>query len=906
MGEGISMAWWTRIRGLWRREKLGTELDEELRAHVEMRAADNLAAGMSEDDARYDALKRFGNVTLMKERTRDMDIMGWMETAAQDLKFAARMLRKSPGFTAIAVMTLALGIGANTAMFTVVESVMVRQLPYAHAARMVSIGVGDAENIGNTSYLNYKSVKEQTKLMDEVACYIADVGVVQGKNGSVSVTTTRVTPNLFKILGVQPVLGRTFSEEEGHIGGPQAVLLAEGMWKNNFAADPQIIGKTVRVNNQERVVVGVMPAGFRFPDTEGADIVKGVWVPMQPTKEMETERGYDLFDMVGVLKPGVTVVQEQTELGVIVKEIQRLDAKGGKDLKLFVQPYQKLLTGSLNSVFLALVVALGLVLLIACANVANLLIARCAGRQQEFAVRAALGADRMRLMRQLIIEGGLLSALGCAMGFAMACLAVMLVHKMPPDTIPRAEEIAVRWTVVLALAGIATATTIISSVLPALMVGRTDPQRALAGAARSTGTRSGKGRLSKGLVAGEVALSVLLLVATGLLFHTLLNLEHAQLGFQTTDVTAFTAMPADAAGFGNLAVTAEDKNSAPSVAAVTYLPALERMRAVPGVEEAALMSALPLSGVNLGGNFEVVGRPKDEANKPGARYVAVSGRYERVMNTPVIRGRMINEDDSANAPFVVVINETLAKKYFANENPIGKQLDFFGKETGLTKTGTIVGVLGDQVDNSVSAPPQPMMMFSFQQIPTTSLYYAALIKTVVFYVVKTRGNVAVASEMRNVFHQVAPGMAVDNFEALQKTVENSTFSSRLGLYLTGAFAGMAVLMVVAGLYGVLAQVVSYRRREIGLRMALGASPGRILTMVLRQGSVMIVTGLVVGLAAAVFAAKLLNDFLYRVSAVDPWTYIGVAVLLLVVGSVAALVPARRAAAVEPMQALREE
>jgi len=900
------MAWWERVRGLWRREELGQELDEELRAHVEMRAADNLAAGMSEPDARYDALKRFGNVTLMKERTREMDIMGWMETAAQDLKFAARMLRKSPGFTAIAVMTLALGIGANTAMFTVVESVMVRQLPYAHAARMVSIGMGDPENIGSTSYLNYKSVKDQTKLMDDVACYIADVGVVQGKSGSVSVSTTRVTPNVFKILGVQPILGRTFSQEEGNTGGPQAVLLTEGMWKNNFGADPEIIGKTVRVNDQDRIVVGVMPAAFRFPDTEGSDIVKGVWIPMQPTKAMETERGYDVFNIVGELKPGTTVAQEQAELGVVVKEIQRVDAKNTADLKLIVQPYQRLLTGPLNPVFLALVVALGLVLLIACANVANLMIARCVGRQQEFAVRAALGAGRTRLMRQLIIEGGLLSALGCAVGFAVACLAVMLVHKMPPDTIPRAEEIVVRWTVVLALAGIATATTIISSVLPALMVGRTDPQRALQSAARCTGTRSAKGRLSKGLVAGEVALSVLLLVATGLLFHTLLNLEHAQLGFQTVNVTAFTAMPADAAGFGNLAVSAEEKQATPSVSAVIYKPALERVRAVPGVEEAALMSALPLSGVNLDSSFEIVGRPKDPANKMNARVSAVSGRYERVMDTPVVRGRMIDEDDSASAPFVVVINETLAKKYFANKDPVGEQLDFDGEHTGLRKPATIVGVIGDQVDNSVSALPHPLVMFSYQQIPSTSLYYAVLIKTVVFYVVRTRGNVAVAPAMRDVFHQVAPDMAVDNFEALQKTVENSTFSSRLGLYLTGAFAAMAVLMVVAGLYGVLAQVVSYRRREIGLRMALGASPRKILTMVVRQGSVMVVTGLVVGLGVAAFAAKLLKDFLYRVSAVDPWTYVGVAVLLLVVGSVAALVPARRAAAVEPMQALREE
>jgi hypothetical protein len=356
----------------------------------------------------------------------------------------------------------------------------------------------------------------------------------------------------------------------------------------------------------------------------------------------------------------------------------------------------------------------------------------------------------------------------------------------------------VRWTVVLMLAGIATATTVLSSLLPALMVGRTDPQRALAGAARSAGTRSGRGKLSRGLVAGEVALSVLLLVATGLMFHTLLNLQHAKLGFETTSVSVFTAMPADAAGFGNLAVSAEGQQSAPSIAAIIYKPVLDKIRALPGVREAALASAIPISGVDVGGGFDVVGRPKDPAKKSNARYVAVSGRYEHVLSTPVIRGRMINESDAAGAPFVTVINETLAKKYFANEDPIGKELDLGGTKTGLPKPATIVGVLADQVDNSVSTKPRAMIMLSYQQIPTSSLFYQALIKTVVFFTVKTQGNIEVASEMRNVFHQLAPGMALDNFQTLQKTVDDSTFSSRLGLYLIGGFAGMAVLIVVAG------------------------------------------------------------------------------------------------------------
>ena len=711
-----------------------------------------------------------------------------MNSFLVDLRFAVRQLRKSPGFALLAILTLALGIGANTAMFTVVESVMVRQLPYAHASRIIAIGLGDAEQVGNSSYLDYRDVRDQTRLMDEVACVMEDVGVVQGKSGSVSVSATRITPNVLTMLGVPAKLGRTFTKEEGEIGGPQAVLLSEGMWMENFGADPQIIGRSVRVNNQARAVVGVMPAGFRFPETGGSDIAKGVWVPMQPTPEMEKERGYNLFTMVGELKPGVTVAQEQVELGLIAKQIQTVDPEKAKDLKLFAQPYQTLLTGSLNSVFLALVVALALVLLIACANVANLLIARCVGRQQEFAVRAALGAGRTRLMRQLIIEGGLLSALGCAVGFAIACLAVMLVHRMPADTIPRASEIAVRWTVVLILAAIATATTVLSATIPALLAARTDPQRALQAASRGVGTRSVRGKLSAWLVSGEVALSALLLVATGLLFHTLWNLEHTRLGFNVTRVTSFIAMPADAAGFSNMGVSEDTGHAPPSVAVLVYRPVLERLRALPGVQGAALDTALPLVNVNMGTNFRIIGEPHDREHDYDGEITTVSGGYAELMGTPVIRGRMVNEDDTANTPFVIVINEVLARKVFGAKDPLGAKIDLGGAETGMVKPYTIVGVIGDQVDKSVGAAPQPMLMVPYQQIPTTSLFYQALLKTLVTFVVKTHNDMPVAPAARSVFRETAPDYALDEFKTMQELVDQSNFSQRLGLYLIGAFA----------------------------------------------------------------------------------------------------------------------
>ena len=829
-----------------------------------------------------------------------------MQTLLQDLRFAVRQLRNSPGFAALAVLTLAFGIGANTAMFTVVENVLIRRLPYAHPDRLVRIGPPIGSGLGNTSWLNYRDVRDQTRNMDLVGCYAEDVGVVRGKDGSVSVVAPGVTPSVFKMLGARPLLGRTFTEEESQPGAPKTAVISEGLWRNVFHSDPEILSHTVTVNGQPRAIVGVMPRDFRFPESVGQEMQKGLWLPLQPTEEMQTSRGESFFAIIGELKPGVTVAQGRAELSAIVQRIHELDPKASTDLSLRAIPYQETLTGPVAPVFLALLVAVGLVLLIACANVANLLIARCLVRQQEFAVRAALGAGQWRLMRQLIAEGALLSALGCAFGFALAAFAIELVHKLPPDTIPRAENIGLRWTVVLVLAAIATVTTVLSAFLPAWIVSRSDPQRVLQGASRGLGARSVRRRLSGAVVAGEVALSALLLVATGLLFHTLWNLEHVQLGFDVTRVTTFTAMPADASGFAGMTVSSDLAHAPTSVATLVYQPVLERMRNTPGVEDAALDTAPPFSGIDLHSSFDIVGRPKHAGEDGNARVTAMSGGYARLMRTPMIRGRMISDDDTESSPFVIVINETLARKYFAGKDPLGTQLDLGGKDTGMIRPYTIVGVIGDQVDTSTSQPPQPVLMIPCRQVPTTSLFYPALVKTVVNFMVKTRGEVAVAPAMRSVFHELAPDYALDNFQTMQQAVDQSNFSSRIGLYLTGVFAGMAVLMVIAGLYGVLAQLVSYRRREFGIRLALGATPNGISGMVLRQGLVFVGTGLAIGILAAVFAGNLVKSFLYQVQPADAWTYLGVVFLLVLVGSVAALIPAHRAATVEPMTALREE
>jgi predicted permease len=829
-----------------------------------------------------------------------------MQNFLYDLRFAIRQLRNTPGMAIVAVLTLALGVGANTAIFTVIDSVLLRPLPYAHSDRLVFIGPGgEKPSFGSTSWLNYKDVREQSKLLEDAAGYNEDVSVLQTKDTSQSVVAPRVTPNLFRMLGQKPLLGRIFSDAEGLPDGPRVIMLSEGVWREAFHADPNIVGRAVTVGGKPTTVIGVMPSSFRFPEQMGPDMAKGVWMPIQPTSEMLKDRGYHFFNIAAITRPGVTVAQLQQELNAIGSHIPQTATESPVTFR--VDPYQEVLTGPVKPVLYALLGALGLVLLIACANVSNLLIARALGRQQEFAVRAALGAARSRLIGQMLSEGLLLSNVGCGVGVALAELAMVGIRKLPDGTIPRADAIGIHWTVLLVLAVIAALTTVLSSLLPALLVAKANPQAALQAASRGVGSKSTGGRLSAWLVAGEVALSTLLLVGTGLLFRTLWNLEQSRLGFESAHVTTFTAMPADAAGFSGMTVSQDTANAPVSVATLTYQPVLERMRQMPGVQSAALATSPPLSGMNIGSSFDIVGEPSAKpGDKPEAQVTAISGDYARTLGTPVVAGRMIADSDTNSTPLVAVVNESLAKKYFPGKDPLGKQINLGGKDTGMVKPFTIVGVLGNQVDRKVGGEMQPLILLAQQQVPTTSLFYQALLKTVVSFVVKTRGDIPVAQEMRSVFHQMAPGFALDNFQTMQDAVDNNTFSQRLGLYLVGSFAGLAIAMVIAGLYGVLSQLVSYRRREIGVRMALGATRASVATLVMRQGSILIGAGLAVGLVLALATGRLIKGFLYEVKPLDAGTYVAVAVALAVIGLVAAFIPAQRAASIQPMQALRNE
>ncbi|MEO8724575.1 MAG: ABC transporter permease [Acidobacteriaceae bacterium] len=830
-----------------------------------------------------------------------------MTTLLQDLSFAIRQLRKNPGFALLAILTLALGIGANAAMFTVIDSVLLRPVPYRDAGRLVDISASADGARVSTSWLNYRDVRDQAKQMQDVAGYSDDLAVVETGAGAQSVFAPRVTSNLFSMLGAQPVLGRVFTSGDGEAGAPAVVILSNGLWRQSFGGDPQIIGKQVRIGKAPQTVIGVMPASFAFPENE-TGMSKGIWLPLQPTPEMLKDRGYHFFYIIGKLKPGVTLASAQQELAAIAKRIEQADPEEGKGTAFSIRSYRETLTASVRPVFFALTGALVLVLLIACANVANLQLARYLARKQEFAVRAALGANRLRLMRQLISEGALLSLIGAGCGLLLAWFFLKAIGKLPEGVIPRGSEIHLQWGIVGVLFGVAAVCTILSSLIPALWAARTDPQPALQAASRGVGTKGANSRLSSWLVAGEVALSVVLLVGSGLMFHTLWNLEHAHLGFETLGITTFTAMPADAAGFSNMAVSTDVAHAPVSVAVSVYAPALEKLRQLPGVVNAALATAPPLFDADLASSFDVVGKAKAPRGQNNTRVNAISAGYANVIGAPVLQGRMISENDGPGAPFVAVINESFAKKYFPEHDALNHQIDLGGKDTGMLQPYTIVGVLADASQHGASVAVRPEIYLAFEQVPTTSLFYQALLKTFVNFVVKTRGAVDAApvTAIRNVFHQTAPGYALDNFRTMQEAVDQSNFNQRLALYLTGSFTALAILMVLAGLYGVLAQLVGHRQREIGVRMALGASRGSILAMVLRQGAMLIAIGLLAGFALAFASGRLVRSFLYNVSPVDVWTYIGVAIALLLAGCIASWLPARHAASVDPMQALRME
>jgi len=819
-----------------------------------------------------------------------------------NIRFALRQLQKNPGFATLAIITLALGIGANTAMFTVIDSVMLRPLPFRNADRVVAITTGAATTsaVSSTSWPNYRDIREQARQLSAVAAYTIDFGVVRTSQSSQPAVSVKTTASLFEVLGVRPALGRAFLPSDNQPGAAHVILLTSNFWREHFAADPHVLGQEVHIGDEPYTVVGILPAGLNF---SGSDASSGVWIPYQPDPEAEKERNSNFLYLLGSLRPGVSLNAAQAELSSMARGIAAQDPEHAKDLNFHLVPFRDVITRQVKPVFLALTAALILVLLIACANVANLQLSRCLSRSQELAVRTALGASRSQLLKQMLTEGGVLCAIGAAVGVALADLMLSAVHHLPPDLVPRADEIHLRLSVFLMLLATAIVVTLLSSIAPAVVAMRSDPQSVLQEASRGSSAGPRRSRLSAAMVAGEVALSVVLLVSGGLMFRTLYKLQHLYLGFDANSLTKFIALPGSTGGFFNPSKShLEDQNS--SLALRVYQPMADKLRHLPGVVDAAFSNAMPFETIDMGSGFRIVGRT--DLEKLNARLRAISAGYARVMRTPVLHGRAINEEDTATSPKVVAVNETFAKRIFPGQNAVGQQVIIGGKDTDLKQPYTIIGVMADSVQDNVSQSTIPEIDFPYPQIPVTSFFYNILVAPEANYVVRTQGPVEVVSAIRNLFHESHPDFALDEFITMSDARDQSDFSQRMGLYLIGSFAGIAVVMVLAGLYGVLSQFVGQRRREIGIRMALGADRASILNMILRRGLVLIGLGLGIGLLASAATEQSLRSFLFGVSPLDVWTYLGVTMLLIAVGVLAALIPARRAACTEPTHALRAE
>jgi putative ABC transport system permease protein len=611
------------------------------------------------------------------------------------------------------------------------------------------------------------------------------------------------------------------------------------------------------------------------------------------------------------LRPGVSMQAAQAEVASIARGIAQKDPEHAKDLALRLIPFHDVVVAQVRPVFLAVSAALVLVLLIACANVANLQLARCLARSQELAVRTALGAGRRALLAQMLVEGGVLCVCGAIAGIGLAELMLSGVRRLPTGMIPRAEEIHLRLSVFLMLLLATAVVTLLSSIAPAVVAMLSDPQAVLQEGSRGASASRGRARLSGTLVAVEVALSVILLVSSGLMFRTLYNLQHIHLGFEESNLTSFEALPGNAGGFFAMKQP-ESANQQDSIALRLYGPIQAKLRHLPGVVDVAFANVIPFENITMDTSFDIVGRPKaaDESSKNHALIRAMSGDYARVMGTPVLRGRAISDEDTAGSPYIATVNETLASRYFAGQNPLGQQIDLGGDneqdraESGMLQPYTIVGVIADAVQNRIAQPVLPEINLPYPQIPVKSFYYQILVMPETNFLVRTHGPVAITSAIRNLFHESAPEFAVNNFQTMREAHEGADFNQRLGLYLVASFAGIAVIMVLAGLYGVLSQLVGQRRREIAIRMALGADRASVLTLILRRGLILIGMGLAIGLGAAVGAEQWVRSFLYQVSPVDGITYAGVIITLLLVGLGAALIPARRAASIEPTQVLR--
>jgi putative ABC transport system permease protein len=802
-----------------------------------------------------------------------------------DLRYALRGLRRAPGFALAAVLTLALGIGANSAIFSVVNSVLLRPLPYAAPEQLVMVW-GRYPEFGrtSTSIPDFRDWREQTGSFAAMAARREGLAVLMGSGEPEQLTADRVTANFFQTLGVRPRLGRGFLPEEelGGGGEDQVVVLSDGFWRRRFGADAGVVGRTITLSGRPYTVVGIAPADFRF--ARAVDL----WAPLQ-VDDPEAQRRSESLTVFGRLKPGVTVARAGADLAGVLRRLAEQYPETNGSLQSEVIGMQDDFVGDVRPAIVAFMGAVGLVLLIACANVANLLLARAAAREREVAVRVALGAGQGRLVRQLLTESAVLAVLGGLLGLALAAWAVAAVRAAEVQFIPRQTEVRVDVAVVLFSLVLAAATGLLFGLAPAVRLAGTSLQGVLREGARGSTLGGAAGRLRSALVLGEVAVALVLLVGAGLLIRSFEMLNRVDVGFDPRGVLTYQAVFPTA--------KFQDVEQLPAL----YERVIDGARAIPGVQGAAVSRSLPMDGAGYI-TFAIEGRPSRESSAGAApedlQPFAVSPGYFGVLRIPLRRGRLFAASDAAGAPDVALINEEMARRFFTDgRDPIGRRVTFGDPADTSAVWSTIVGVVGDVAQEGVTAKPYPQLYRPIAQQP--SRLVAVALRT-------ARDPLAIAPAARQALRAVDRDVPLSRLQTLEARVADSIARPRVSVLLISAFAWVALTLAAVGIYGVMSYTVAQRTREIGVRMALGASAGNVQRLVVRQGMGPALVGVAVGLVLALLGSRLIASLLYGVSAVDPLTFVAVPIFLGAVALLATVVPAFRATRVAPTVALRSE
>ena len=878
---------WHRLRGIVRRDDAERGLSEEIRFHIDQQTAKNIRAGMAPSEARRQALIRFGGVERVKEATRDEFRANILEDFVRDVRYGIRALGRTPAFAVVATLTLALGIGANTAIFSVVNAVLLKPLPYADAERLVVVwerntAIGkDRDLVAPPNYLDWKS---RNAVFEHLGAYRYGGFSLTGSGEPESIIAVTLSSSLFRALGVDAAIGRTFTDEE-EARRDRVVVLTHELWQRRFGGDRSIVGNAITLSDARYTVVGVMPPTFRFPEGNPVDLYSPL---VFIENELRGRRTHSLT-VVGRLQPGVSIDAAAGNMTAIANAIAAADRGTNPDVVLVGA--HDLLVEDVRLGLVVLLATVGFVLLIACANVANLLLVRANARRGEMAVRAALGAGRPRLLRQMLTESVLLSAIGAVLGTAAAWWVLGMLVRVSPPGLPRIDQVGIDTTVLLFVTAVAFVTGIGFGLAPAFQTSGTS----VVEAAQQSRVKRHRGRSV--LVVSEIALSLVLVAGAGLMLRSLLNAQRTDLGFQSDGVlTGQLFLPANRYPVDPVQYQAVPAGARPEVsrpaAFITQL--VERMAMIPGVESAAAVSSLPLNPVGIDYDMPVLvhGRPRPRpGEEPQADFRIVTPGYFQTMRIPLLSGRTFNEHDGPAGTPVIIVNDTMARQTFPGENAIGQRLQLYGRAR------EIVGVVGSVRHHGFNRDPRPEMI-----VPNLQFQFGGMTLVARSNLEPSALGVAVAREV----HALDPELPISRVRTMDDYRSSSVAQPRFTTLLLIAFAGVAMLLALVGVYGVMSYAVSQRTREIGVRIALGADRHDVVWMVVRQGMALAGIGIAAGLAAAAAGTRLMEDLLFGVTATDPITFALAAAALGLASIAAAYVPAWRAARVAPATALRTD